>query len=226
MDNIKYVFEKIIKPNAQELLRVLPDGIVFGSALLALVTQSYSTAIFAGSMVEATMVASALRWLFSYLDLFHLAPSQPSDPSQCVSSYATPTLETLTYFGKESIGASMPSFPSFFTATATAYVVGSMYTQKQELEALGPSYSARFYIAIFASFLLLVVQSTYRIATGCDGVGTLIMSMVFGFILGGLLVYQNNSLFGRDATNLTGVPLLRERTREKKPLYVCPEPVD
>jgi hypothetical protein len=225
MDNLQYFFDKYLKANAQELLRVLPDSVIFGSILLALVTQSYSTTIFAGSMVEASVVASGLRGLFSYLDLFHLGPVSATDPGLCVSGYVTPTLETLTYFGRESIDASMPSFPSFFVATAAAYVVGSMYTQKQELEALGPAYSSRFYIALFASFLLLLIQSVYRLATGCEGVGTLIMSMFFGFICGGLLVYQNNSLFGRDATNLTGIPLLRERTRDKKPLYVCPSPL-
>jgi hypothetical protein len=225
MDNIRYIFEKFIKANAKELLRLLPDSVIFGSIILAIVTQSYSTSIFAASMLEATVFATGLRSAFSFLDIFHLGPVTPLDPSMCVSSYVTPTFETLTYLGRETMEASMPSYSSFFVATASAYVVGSMYAQKKELEALGPSFSARFYIAIFASFLLLLIQSSYRLATGCDGVGTIIMSILFGFIFGGFLIYQNISLFGRDSTNLTGVPLLRERTKEKKPLYVCPQQV-
>jgi RsiW-degrading membrane proteinase PrsW (M82 family) len=98
-----------------------------------------------------------------------------------------------------------------------------MYTQKDELQALGPAYAARFYIAIFASFLLLVIVTFYRIANGCDGLGTVIFTLFFGFLIGALLVYQNNSLLGRDSTNLTGIPLLRERTRDGRPLYDCPQ---
>ena len=43
------------------------------------------------------------------------------------------------------------------------------------------------------------------------------------FIVGGLIVFQNNQLFGRDAINLTGIPLLKERARDGRPLYVCPQ---
>jgi RsiW-degrading membrane proteinase PrsW (M82 family) len=86
---------------------------------------------------------------------------------------------------------------------------------------LGPEYAARFYISIVITTLLLFSTITYRIAFGCDGTGILILTALLGILLGALLVYQNNYLFGRDATNLTGVPLLVERTKDGKPLYVC-----
>lgn len=108
-------------------------------------------------------------------------------------------------------------------STASAYVVGSVWSQKRELEALGPEYAARFYIAVAVTTLLLFATMTYRLAYACDGVGILIVTAIFGLILGGLLVYQNNYLLGRDATNFSGIPLLIERTKDGKPLYVCTE---
>jgi hypothetical protein len=53
--------------------------------------------------------------------------------------------------------------------------------------------------------------------------GTVIASLALGLFVGALILYQNAMLLGRDSTNLTGIPLLRERTRDKKPLYVCPQ---
>ena len=228
MNNVSYFWNNYFVPNFEEQIRILPDSIIFGSLFVALLTQSFSTVMFAVAMLEAGIAGGLLQALFTYMDILHTAPTNPEKPYMCVSGYTTPTLETLFSLCKDKlcggkIQSGVPSFPVYFLATAISYVVGSMYSQKQELEALGPAYAARFYIALFASFLLLVITTFYRIAYGCDGVGTIIFTLLFGFLLGGLLVYQNNALLGRDATNLTGIPLLRERTRDGKPLYVCPQ---
>lgn len=228
MNNLQYIWNMYIVPIFQEEIRILPDSLIFGSLFIALLTQSYSTVMFAVSMLEAGIAGGLLQALFTYMDIFHTLPSVPDKPSACSSTYSTPTLETLFSICKDQlcgskIASGVPSFPIYFLTTAISYVVGSMYLQKEELEALGPAYAARFYIAVFASFLLLVALSFYRIANGCDGLGTIVMSLFFGLVIGSLIVYQNTFLFGRDATNMTGVPLLRERTRDGKPLYVCPQ---
>lgn len=228
MSNLQYIWDTYIIPNFEEQIRILPDSIIFGSLFVALLTQSYSTVMFAVAMLEAGIAGGLLQALFTYMDILHTAPSNPEKPYMCTSGYTTPTLETLFSICKDKmcgakITSGVPSFPIYFLATAISYVVGSMYTQKEELEALGPSYAARFYIALFTSFLLLIIVTFYRIANGCDGLGTIIFTLFAGFLIGGLLLYQNMALLGRDATNLTGVPLLRERTRDGKPLYVCPQ---
>jgi hypothetical protein len=228
MNNVQSIWNTYLVPNFQEQLRLVPDSIIFGSFFIALLTQSYSTVMFAVAMLEAGVAGGLLQALFTYLDIFHTGPSIPDKPSACVSSYSTPTLETLFTVCKEKlcgskIASGVPSFPIYFLATAISYVISSLYSQKEELEALGPAYAARFYIAIFVSFLLLLLLCFYRVANGCDGLGTIVLSLLFGFLIGGLLFYQNMSLLGRDATNMAGVPLLRERTRDGKPLYVCPQ---
>lgn len=228
MNTVQSIWNTYIVPNFQEQIRLVPDSIIFGSLVIALLTQSYSTVMFAVAMLEAGVAGGLLQAFFTYVDIFHTGPSIPERPSACVSSYTTPTLETLFSICKDKmcgakIASGVPSFPVYFLATAISYVVSSMYSQRQELEALGPAYAARFYIATFVSFLLLLLVTFYRVANGCDGFGTIILSLVFGFLFGGLLFYQNFALLGRDSTNMTGIPLLRERTRDGKPLYVCPQ---
>jgi hypothetical protein len=211
----------IFKPLISEVFRLLPDGILFGSAFFALLSQSYPMAIFVASMLQTSLVAVGLQKLLTYMDIGRTLPSISEDPSKCFPSTFAPSLETVMTFGRDGISSGFPSYPMFFMSTAAAYVVGSVWSQQKELQALGPEYAARFYIAVFVSTLLLFASITYRLAYGCDTAGILILTTLFGFILGGLLVFQNNYLLGRDSTNFAGIPLLVERTKDGKPLYVC-----
>jgi hypothetical protein len=172
-------------------------------------------------MLEASAVGVGLQKLMTYLDLARTLPSLSDDPSMCYPSTFAPSLETLMTLNRDSISSAFPSFPVFFMSTAAAYIVGAMWSLKRELEALGPEYAARFYIAVVISTLLLFATITYRLAFGCDGVGILIVTTLIALVLGGLLAYQNIYLLGRDAVNFAGIPLLVERTKDGKPLYVC-----
>lgn len=211
----------VFKPLLIEFFRLFPDSILFGSIFFALVSQSYPMAIFVVSMLETSVIAGLLQKLMTYLDFARTLPNLNEDPSKCYPSVLTPSLESLIRFNQDSLSSALPSFPIFFISTASAYVVGSVWSQKKELQALGPDYAARFYIAIAVTTLLLFTSITYRLSYGCEGVGTLLITTIFGLILGGLLILQNNSLLGRDSTNFSGIPLLRERTKDGKPLYVC-----
>lgn len=223
MANLTSIWDKYIAANFTEQIRILPDSILLGSALLSFVTQSYPMTILFLSMLEASAIGIAIKNLFSFLDLPHMIGLPNPNQKYCSSSYTSPTLETIAYLGRDSVESAFPSFPIYFLATASSYIVGSMLMQKDELEALGPTYSSRFYLSTFISFLLLLIVSTYRLYYHCEGVGTVIATFLLGLVVGGLILYQNSMLLGRDSTNLTGIPLLRERTRDKKPLYVCPQ---
>jgi hypothetical protein len=52
--------------------------------------------------------------------------------------------------------------------------------------------------------------------------GVILISLAFGFLLGLLLAFQNNSLLGKEALNVLGVPYFASRTADGKPIYVCP----
>lgn len=211
----------IIKPVISETFRLLPDGILFGSAFFALLSQSYPMTIFVVTMLEASIVGVALQKLLTFMDLSHTLPSITEDPSNCYPSTFAPSLETLMTLNRDTLSSAFPSFPIFFMSTAAAYIVGAMWSMKRELEALGSDYAARFYIAVAVTSLLLFATITYRLSFTCDGVGILIVTLLIGLVLGGLLAYQNIHLLGRDAVNFAGIPLLVERTKDGKPLYVC-----
>lgn len=223
MENIQYAYDNYLKATFHEGIRLLPDSVIMGAFLLALLTQSYSMSIFAASLIEASLLGLGIRNLFTSIDLLHMAPMQTENREKCVSGYFTPTIETLLGFGPGTITSAFPSFPVFILTTASSYVVGTMMDQKDELEALGTYYSSRFYIAMFAVFFFLSVLTTYRLSYGCENAGVLVASVLLGILVGAGLVFQNIRLLGRDSTNLVSIPLLRERTKDGKPLYVCPQ---
>lgn len=224
MENLEYFFKTYIQSNLVEQTRILPESVLFGVGIMALVTQSFSSSILLLSLFETLLIGTGLKNLFTYIDFFHTSPLQYQD-STCLPASLFPSIERLLNFTSKDVKSAFPSFPILFLTTAASYIISSMYAQKEELEALGPEYSSRYYIAIFISFILLFSLSAYRIAFNCEGAGIVILSLVLGIILGALFVYQNNLLFGRDSTNLTAIPLLKDRTSENKPLYVCPQKV-
>jgi hypothetical protein len=211
----------LVSPIVSETFRLLPDGILFGSAFFALLSQSYPMAIFVVTMLETSLVGIGLQKMMTFMDLARTLPTITEEPGKCYPSTFAPSLETLMTLNRDTLSSAFPSFPIFFMSTASAYIVGAMWSMKRELEALGSDYAARFYIAIITSALLLFATLSYRLAFGCDGVGILILSLLLGLVLGGLLSYQNIYLLGRDAVNFAGIPLLVDRTKDGKPLYVC-----
>ena len=223
--NITDLWSNTIKPLGEEEIRLLPDSIVFGSLLLAFLTQSFSMVIFFVSMLETAAIHTGLQSLFGYLDTARLVPTVAAATPQCRAGFMKRTLESMSILSNANVTGAYPSPSLFFLATACSYILSSLYGLREELEGLGPEYSARFYFAIVASFLFLLMVTFYRLANSCDTVGVATMSLLMGGFLGSLLVLQNWMLLGKDSVNMIGVPLLRERTADKKPIYVCPQKV-
>jgi hypothetical protein len=225
MKNVTDIWSTTIKPLGEEQFRLLPDSILFGSLLLAFLTQSFATVIFFVSMLETAAIQTGLQALFGYLDSSRLIPGIAGATPQCRAGFMKSTLESFTLLSGSNQPSAFPSPPLFFLSTACAYVLSSLYGLREELEGLGPEYSARFYFAIGSTFLFLLMMTFYRLANSCESVGIATMSLLMGGFLGSLLVLQNWMLFGKDSVNLIGVPLLRERSADKKPIYVCPQKV-
>jgi hypothetical protein len=221
-ETITKIFSETVVPNFQEQIRLLPDSLIVGSAILAFCTQSFAMSIFFLTMLETAGLHAGLQYLFSYLDPARTLPTAQSSLPACKSGFLSPTLESISLLGKQSPPSSFPSSSLFFLSTASAYILGGFINSKSDLEALGKDYAARFYIALFSTLFFLLLITTYRMFYNCDSAGIAIVSILFGLLVGVLLYYQNLLLLGRNSTNLLGIPLLVNRTADKKPIYVCP----
>ena len=95
---------------------------------------------------------------------------------------------------------------------------------REEINTLGRKYPemlARFPVALSLSALFLFFFLTFRIMNGCDTLLSAFGTTIFGLLTGSVLVAINLGIFGREAINFTGLPLLVSRTSEGLPLYVC-----
>ena len=211
--------DKTVVPVTLEVMRTFPDAMVIASGIFALLTLSMPLGVFFGSMVEATLIFRVIRSASSYLNVMRGVRSDFTD--KCRTGFSTSTLNTLSLFGSEGIHASFPSAPIFMLSTAAAYMFGSLNRLSKELQALGPAYSSRYYISAIFLLLLLFIFIAFRILYGCDTFGVLMVTMPIGLILGTLLIQQNARLFGDESINIVGIPLLRNRAANGKPLYIC-----
>ncbi len=119
--------------------------------------------------------------------------------------------------------SSFQKVPSFYT-TLVGFISGwiaslpSIY--EDELKA-APSKKAATTAGLFALGLLLLLVMIYRISTECEGFLATVSGLLAGFALGILGVYGIAQISERRATNMLGLPLLRGKASDGKPIYVC-----
>ncbi len=115
--NITDVWSNTIKPLGEEQFRLLPDSIIFGSLLLAFLTQSFSMVIFFVSMMETAAIHSGLQYLFGYLDTGRLTPTVASASPQCRAGFLKQTLESVSILSRSNVTGAYPSPPLFPSAS-------------------------------------------------------------------------------------------------------------
>lgn len=202
-----------------EVLRILPDSIVIVSGLMAVLTASFPMAVFFFSLLESILGFHLFQRVFSSLDMTFIKPSDKLFTSACRTGFQSATLSS--FFGPPSAQTALPSAPLYLLSTAASYLFVSMNAHIQELEALGPAYSSRYFIGIFALLGFLFVLGTYRMYSGCETIGVVLISMLLGLIIGTILVYQNKTVLGPDSINMVSIPLLKNRAATGEKLYVC-----
>lgn len=203
-----------------EIMKILPDSIVAMAGLLSLLTTSYSLFVFFLSLLESILIFYVIRTSISQFDFGFVRPLGGFTGAQCKTGFSSPTLSNLSLF-TVSEKTAFPSAPLYMLSVAAAYVFSTLSNQIKELEALGPDYSPRFYISILALCTLLFFAGCYRMFNGCESMIVVIVSIGLGLLVGTTLVTQNLTILGPDSTNLTGIPLLRNRTATGAKMYVC-----
>ena len=209
-----------VKAVIGELIRILPDSLVFMSGLFSLLTSSFPQFIFFLSLLESIALFHLIRMGTSSLDVGFTKALSTSQSPYCKSGFQSATFSSLSFFTSAQRSA-FPSAPLYMISVGAAYLFNSLKNQMAELEALGPNYSPRFYISIMTLATLLFFIGSYRMFFECDTAPVVITSILLGLFVGSILVTQNAMLFGPESTNLSGIPLLRNRTATGEKMYIC-----
>ena len=120
-----------------------------------------------------------------------------------------------------------PVAPSVYLATVGYFVgVGLALLQlyKDEIEAKVLSRNTLTGTMIL-SLLLLVMAIVFRVNSGCESLFGAIGGILLGLLIGYLGCITIGYVTNRRATNVWGIPLLRDRINNGSAVYVCPKDV-
>lgn len=208
-------------PVLGELIRIFPDGLVWGMGFYSLATLSYPFGVFFMALIESLGIFLILRNVNAYMGFF--SDAIPKAYETCKTGFTSVSLNDLSLFGNDRLIA-FPSPPVYMLSVALAYILSVMLTFKDNLQALGTEYASRLYISSFGLSALLFLIIGYRAFNSCDTISTILISLAVGLTIGSLLVQQNKLVAGMDSINLLGIPLLAGVTTSGQQLYVCNQP--
>ena len=202
-------------------LQILPESLLTGSILLALTTANPVTL----AMTVGGMVTQLLTDVIGRLLLRAMVGSDGSGGRHSSS------LDTCSSgFGGKSWLRLLspepywhPSAPSIYMATIgyfAGYGFALQQLYKEEIRA-GIMSSATLTATAVLSVLILLTALLFRVASGCESVLGAIGGLSIGVLIGYLGTVALGYATDRRATNIWGIPLLRDRINDGAPVYVC-----
>ena len=211
-------------PVLGELLRIFPDGILWGIGFFSALTMSYPFGIMFVGLIESLLVYNGIHGLNTYLGVFTDTSTDKSVSSlECKTGFTRATLQTLSLFGLHK-GFAFPSAPIYIVSVVMSYILSVVLVFKKDLQSLGIDYSSRLYLASIGLSSLFLIFVIFRSFNGCDTIFNIVLSAMIGLIVGSLIMYQNKLIVGKDGVNILGIPILYGRTATGESLYVCNQP--
>lgn len=218
-EKAKSFIEKTVIPVSVESLRLLPDSMVLGVAILAGLSMSKSMGVLLFTMFEFMLSQRVLSMIIG-----GIAPIGAGDnvlQPLCQPGFIFPNQMRISLVETVGIPSMFPSPSMFFLSAVLSYMMNAMQQFGREIKSLSGELKTRTNIAVVLSFLFVLSMMTFRYSYGCESFGTLLLSIVLGFIMGALVVHQNIALFGRDGVNVLNIPMIQTSLERGKPMYVC-----
>jgi hypothetical protein len=213
------VINEVLTPVSVEFIRLLPDGVVLGTAVLGMLSMCKSYGVLLLAMLELMLV----QRLFSSVTggISPIGSGQNANALACQPGFMFPNnmrISLLETIGSKSL---FPSAPMFFISGILTYMIAAIQDFDNEIKALGGNLSTRTTVATVFSGLFLFIVFAFRHSSGCDSFGILLISIILGLIFGILIMQQNKLLFGRDGINLMNLPIIVSAAEMGKPMFVC-----
>jgi hypothetical protein len=203
-----------------EIGHLSPVIMTFGTVFVALITLNYPLFMFGLSSIESYLVYNTISAVSSAATtpFGGVRIEESKGKGECSSFYQGLSPSRFEYFMKRGLLKEFPNTPLYFICFAASYCIQSMFFFSKECSELGPSYSNRIYLALLATGMFIVLYTLYLVINGCDGIFSLLATIIIGLLVGYLICYQNYFLFGKSSVDLIFVPILGKRSGLD---YVC-----
>lgn len=213
------VWNGYILPVSAESMRILPDSVVLGTAILTMVSLCKSYGVLFVGMLEIMFIQRVLSSFFAAISPIGAGPAAMQ--SVCQPGFVFPNnmrISLLETLGKPS---SFPSPVMFFLTAVVSYMITGVNEFSREIKTLGSDVEARTQVALVMSALFIFGIFLFRFTYGCETFGSILISGIMGLVIGFLVLMQMKGLFGREGVNLLNLPIIRTMDERGKPLYVC-----
>ncbi len=202
-------------------LQVLPDTLMSATLLFAMLFQSAPFAVLGTAMVALQFLHKGLAsFAGTYLPGMEYAPP---DSEKCAGRFPGVSYNTVMAAVGASGYAAHDGWPSYY-ATFVGFLTGwmgvlpSLYSK--ELTA-APAKGRAVKAGFVGLVILTAIVWIYRITSDCESFFSVSMGLLAGFVIGVAGVLLASWATDRRATNLLGLPLIRNKAADGKPIYVC-----
>lgn len=209
-----------IIPIITESLRLLPDSLVLGTSMLAMLSLSQSYGVLVMTMIELMLFQRLAANIFASVQ--SLGAGSNVLESICQPGFMFPNSMRISLLEHIGIPSSFPSPVMFFLTGVITYIISSVREFSNEITTLGGDLQTRTIAALVLSSFLIIAMFAFRIAYGCETFGPLFLSVLLGAIGGVALMNQNIILFGRVGINILNLPMILTPSESgKSSMYVC-----
>ena len=195
----------------KDVFNIFPDGILFGSFTMSLLTLSPVHTTFFLSLVES------LFFLYGFQQITIFIVGSTFGPAKCKPSLYHSTFQDLLLTYSEN----NPSYAVYLVSFACSYISYSLFKLQDELDVLEDATYKQYKVSFIILVTLAIIYSLLRMWFSCDSISASMMGLFLGAAMGLMLVTQNTNLFGKDIINFLGIPLLRNRSVNNQPIYIC-----
>ena len=205
-------------------LQLLHESLITGIIILAIVLVSKTLLVLAAGAGLTQLLASTVGKLVTRF----MEGSSMSDrkcAERCSPGFLGKAAIRLANGGQTPELLWHPVAPSVYLATVGYFVgVGLALLQiyKDEIDAKVVNRSTLTGTAI-VSLIILVMAIVFRVSHGCETLFGAIGGILLGLLIGYLGCITIGYLTDRRATNVWGIPLIRDRINGGSALYVCPK---
>jgi hypothetical protein len=225
-DRFSAVIVNPIIDSGKELTALFPDSILFASVLFYIITQNISFGVLSIFSLEMSLLHKLVSFVYTKTigSTENISTKGLKGDAafaadmKCRPGYKAARLEYERIF----MGDTPPSLAMFFWGGLLAYLGGANYSFTQVLLSMRQEWWTRLIVSTVGLGIITLLFFISRV--GCEPFGEMVVAFLVGIAAGIVCYVINLSIFGLEAMNFNGLPLLTNKTKSGSPVYVCAPP--
>lgn len=202
-------------------LQILPESLMCGIVILSIVLANQTLLALAAGAAGTQLLTGAVG---SVIMRMTDSAVRTSSLDMCVQGHLGKTWDRLLSGTENAERLWSPKAPSVYMATVGFFAGWGAALQqlyKEEIRAGIINQNTLTTTAIITALIILLTL-LFRTKSGCETWIGAIGGILFGLLLGYMGAIALGYATGRRATNIWGIPLLRDRINNGSAVYICP----